>query len=108
MSMPAISYTVTGTGTSPVYATDHFQSQFNVGLAVTISATATFSVQYTLDDIMADGYNPATGTWWTMSNFSSLSASTAGNFTIPCRGIRLNVTASTGSVTIQIQQAGER
>ena len=108
MSMPAISWTVTGTGTSPIYGVDNFQAPFNVGIGCTISATATYSVQYTFDDIQADGYVASSGTWFTSSDFSSATTSKAASFTIPCRGIRLNVSASTGSVTIQIQQAGER
>ena len=106
--MPAISWTVTGTGTSPIYGVDNFQAPFNVGIGVSISATATYSVQYTFDDIQADNYVPASGTWFTSSDFSAISAAKGASFTIPCRGIRLNVSASTGSVTIQIQQAGER
>ena len=107
MSMGSRIYTVTGTGTSPIYAADNFQATFNIGLAATISATATFTVQYTLDDIFAEGYNPATGTWWPVTNFNAISTNTAGNMTVPCRGLRLNVSASTGSVTLQIQQSGE-
>jgi hypothetical protein len=106
--MPNVSYTVTGTGTSSVYNTDFFQAPFNVGLGATISATATYTVQFTFDDVTADGYVPANGTWFTEATFGTASTSKAISFTIPCRGIRLNVSASTGSVTLQVQQAGER
>lgn len=108
MSMTAISYKVTGIGVSPVYACDNFQAPFNIGIGCTISATATYSVEYTFDDILADGYVASSGTWFTASDFSSVTTSKAASFTIPCRGIRLNVSASTGSVTMQVQQAGER
>mgnify|MGYP006289456333 CR=1 FL=1 len=108
MSMPATSWTVTGTGTSPIYACDHFQAPFNVGIGCTISATATYSVQFTFDDIMSDTFSAGSATWFTASDFSAVSTSKAASFTIPCRGIRLNVSASTGSVTMQVQQAGER
>lgn len=108
MSMPAINYTVTGIGVSPIFAADHFQSPFNIGVGVTVSATATYTVQYTFDDIMADGYVPASGTWFTDATFGTATATKSAAMIIPCRGVRLNVSASTGSVTIQIQQAGER
>lgn len=107
MAFPNISYTVTGAGTSAIFACDNFQAPFNVGYGTTISATATYSLQFTFDDITADGYNPASGTWFTISGTSG-STAVSGSFTIPCRGIRLNVSASTGSVTVFLQQAGER
>jgi len=107
MTMPNISYTVTGAGTSPVYACDNFQAPFNIGYGTTISATATFKLEYTFDDVQADGYSAASGTWFTMSGTSG-STAVSGSFTIPCRGIRLNVSASTGSMTLYVQQAGSR
>jgi len=103
-----ISYTVTGTGTSAIFAVDNYQAPFNIGLGATVSATATYTVQFTFDDITANGYVAANGTWFTEATFGTASTSTAISFTIPCRGIRLNVSASTGSVTLQVQQAGER
>lgn len=108
MSMPAVSWTVTGIGTSPIYACDHFQAPFNVGIGCTITGTATYSVQFTFDDIMADDFVAGSATWFTASDFSAVTATKAASFTIPCRGLRLNVSASTGSVKFQVQQAGER
>lgn len=107
MSMPNISYTVTGAGTSPVYACDNFIMNFNVGYGTTISATATFKLEYTFDDIQAEGYNPSTGTWFTVTGTSG-STAVSGSFTIPCRGMRLNVSASTGTMTVFFQQSGAR
>lgn len=108
MSLPVVSWTVTGAGTSPVFACDHFQAPFNVGVGVTISATATYTVEFTFDDVMANGWTPATGVWFTDATFGTATAKKAASLTIPCRGIRLNVSASTGTATISIQQAGER
>lgn len=107
MSMPNISYTVTGAGTSPVYACDNFVAPFNVGYGTTISATATYSLQFTFDDVQAEGFSAGSATWFTVSGTSG-STAVSGSFTIPCRGIRLNVSASTGSVTVYLQQAGAR
>lgn len=106
--MPNVSWTVTGAGTSPVFACDHFQAPFNVGVGVTLSATATYTVEFTFDDVMADGWTPSTGVWFTDTSFGTATAKKAISFTIPCRGMRLNVSASTGSATIYFQQAGER
>ena len=107
MSMPNVAFTVAGAGTSPVYACDNFMAPFNIGYGTTISATATFKLEYTFDDVQADNYNPATGTWFTVTGTSG-STAVSGAFTIPCRGMRLNVSASTGSMTVYFQQAGAR
>lgn len=107
MALPNISYTVSGAGTSPIFACDNFQAPFNVGYGTTISATATFKLEYTFDDITADNFNASTATWFTITGTAG-STAVSNSFTIPCRGIRLNVSASTGSMTVYFQQAGER
>lgn len=101
--MRRIVNTVSGVANSPVLPLDHRAQVFNVGIAVTISATATYNVQYTLDDI----YNSAiTPTWFTIpAPFTAATANASGNLTIPCAAIRLNVTASTGTATITLIQA---
>lgn len=100
------SLTKTGTGRSGICVVDDFQTPFNIGIAVSISATATFTVEYSLDDPTAAGYDPATAAWFVAPGFTSGSAAVAGALTIPCRAISLNVSASTGSVTAKIVQAG--
>jgi hypothetical protein len=98
--------TKSGTGRSAICVVDDFQTPFNVGVAVSISATATFTVEYSLDDPNAAGYSPATANWYVAPGFTSGSAAIAGAITIPCRAICVNVSASTGSVTAKIVQAG--
>jgi hypothetical protein len=108
MAMPTVSYTVTGVGTSPIYAVNNFGVPVNIGLGLTVSATATYTIQITFDDITADGYVASSGTWFTETGFGTATTSKYGLLTTPCRGVRLNVSASSGSVTMQVQQAGER
>jgi hypothetical protein len=98
--------TKSGTGRSAICVVDDFQTPFNVGVAVSISATATFTVEYSLDDPNAAGYSPATANWYVAPGFTSGSAAIAGAITIPCRAVCVNVSASTGSVTAKIVQAG--
>jgi len=98
--------TKTGTGRSGICVLDDFQTPFNVGIAVSISATATFTVEYSLDDPNAAGYSPSTAAWFVAPGFTSGSAAIAGAFTIPCRAICVNVSANTGTVTANIVQAG--
>ena len=108
MALPIVSYTVTGAGTSAVIGLDNLANPFNVGIGVDISATATYTVEFTFDDVSADGFSAGSATWFTDTGFGSASADKAISFTIPCRGVRLNVSASTGTATIYVQQAGRR
>ncbi|MGH9439961.1 MAG: hypothetical protein ACRD22_19295 [Terriglobia bacterium] len=94
---------VTGIGISKIIPTDHYQAPFNLSLAVDISATATYNVEYTLDDI-SSGQAPAT--WYSVPNFGALSAAKQGQLTQPCTAVRLNVTASTGTATLRGMQSG--
>jgi hypothetical protein len=98
--------TKTGTGRSAICVVDDFQTPFNVGVAVTLSATATFTVEYSLDDPNAEGYSAGSASWFVAPGFTSGSAAIAGALTIPCRAICLNVSANTGTVTAKIVQAG--
>ena len=108
MALPIVSYTVTGTGTSSVINLDSLANPFNVGIGVDISATAAYTVEYTFNDVSSDSFTAGTATWFTDTSFGSATADKAISFTIPCRGVRLNVSASTGSATIYVQQAGRR
>lgn len=98
--------TKTGTGRSSICVVDDFQTPFNIGIAATISATATFTIEYSLDDPNADGYSAASAAWFVVPGFTSGSAAVAGALTIPCRAICINVSANTGTVTANIVQAG--
>lgn len=98
--------TKTGTGRSAICVVDDFQTPFNIGVAVALSSTATFTVEYSLDDPNAVGYSAAAASWYVAPGFTSGSAAIAGAITIPCRAICLNVSANAGTVTAKIVQAG--
>jgi hypothetical protein len=108
MAFPIVSATVTGAGTSAVFALDNMANPFNVGIGVDISATAAYTVQFTFEDVSSDTFNASTAVWFTDTQFGSATADKAISFTTPCRGVRLNVSASTGTATIYVQQAGRR
>lgn len=108
MSFPVIIRSVTGVGTSAVHVPDTFQTPFNIGLGCVVTGTVTFSVEHTFEDVFSPTFNPATATWFANSGLSSKSANADGNYAYPVNGIRLNVTAGTGSVTLYILQAGAR
>lgn len=100
--MRRVVQTVTGVANSPAIPLDHRAQVFNVGIEVTVSATATYNVQWTMDDI----YSSTPPTWFTLpAPFSAATANAIGGLTTPASAIRLNVTASTGSATITVLQA---
>ena len=104
--MKLTTITATGVSRSNVCAVDDFQTPFNIGIGAKLTGTATFNIEYSFDDPMADGYTAAGATWYVASGFSALSATTGGAFTVPCKAISINITANTGSVTATIVQAG--
>lgn len=102
--MTPISVSRTGVGRSVVRALDNFTDPFNVGLYYVVTGTATFSLELTPDD-PSDG-TPTT--WLATSALTGLSASGVQQLVIPARGISINITSGTGSVTLYILQAGLR
>jgi hypothetical protein len=102
--MNPIILTKTGTGRSTLYAADSFQNPFNVGLVITVSGTATFNIEISMDNPMVE--TPTT--WAAATGFSALSASTVGSLTIPCHAISVNITSGSGTVTANLVQAGVR
>lgn len=103
--MTPITISKTGTGRSAVAVPDSFQNPFNVGMQVTVTGTATFNIELTMDDPMVD---PTNAVWSVANGFSALSASTTASMTIPNHGVSINITAGTGTVTINMVQAGMR
>lgn len=75
---------------------------FSVGMAVVISGTATYTVQFTFDDPNA----PVT--WFNSTDTAvvNATASAMSNISFPVRAVRLSVAAVTGSVTLTLVQAG--
>ncbi|UOF80361.1 hypothetical protein [Caudoviricetes sp.] len=103
--MTPITISQTGTGRSAIVVPDSFQKPFNVGIQLSLSGTATFSVEVTMDDAMN---TPASAVWSAVTGLSALTAGTVASMTIPCHGLSINVTSGTGTVTAKIVQAGVR
>ena len=97
--MRRITKTVSGVGTSPTLPMDYRAQVFNVGFGCEVTGTVTYSVQHTFDDI----YNPAiTPVWFNHAFVNGVTTSMDGNYAFPIAAMRLNITAGTGSVTINI------
>jgi hypothetical protein len=91
----------TGVGSSSALVMNTNCTPFNVGFGVTVSGTVTYSVQHTFDD-------PAIGftTWFSHPTIAAKSDNQDGNYAFPVTGIKLLVTAGTGSATMNLVQAG--
>jgi hypothetical protein len=100
--MRPIVVTTTGISTSSTAVMDHYQSPFNVGMGVVVTAPATYTIQHTFDDVLNASVTP---TWFNHPTLSG-SSSADGNYAFPVRGIRINQTAGAGSVALTIIQAG--
>jgi hypothetical protein len=102
--MTPVTISKTNTGRSTIIASDSFQTPFNVGLIVTVTGTATYNIEISMDDPML-----ATPTVWAApTGFSGLTASANGSITVPHHALSINITSGTGTVTAYIVQAGVR
>ena len=104
--MKAITLTATGVAATAVAALNLNVSPFNVGFGVAVTGTVTYTVQHTFDDVYAAGFAPASATWYNHPTVVTQSASADGNYAFPVRGVRVNITAGTGSVIATLLQAG--
>jgi hypothetical protein len=95
-------------GRSEVIVVDDFQTPFNVGLAAKITAgSPTFSIQYSLDDPLASGYDKDTALWFSVTGLSGVSANSSAALTVPCRAVCIYMApAQTGTVELKTVQAG--
>lgn len=91
---------------SGVYPPDNYTSPFNVAISVRVSAPATYTVQYTFDNVFASGYNPATGNWVDHPQLTGQTTTKDSNIAYPVTGIRIKQTAGSGSVVCTMIQAG--
>jgi hypothetical protein len=103
--MRPVVLSITGVGTSNPYAVDTYISPSNMGLAVIVTGTITYKVQYTFDDIFAQNYQASSGNWF---DHPTLVGSASGNSNIAyaVTGIRLLTSAGSGTATLTIIQAG--
>lgn len=91
----------TGVGSSSALVMNTNQTPFNVGFGVTVSGTVTYTVQHTFDD-------PGVGftTWFSHPTIFDETTNQDGNYAFPVTGIKLLVTAGSGTATMNLVQAG--
>lgn len=88
---------------------NNYSSPFNVGVGCDLSAggSATYTVQYTYDDVFSPTFVPASASWFDLTGITAQTADKDGAITAPCTAVRLNVTVwASGTVTMTVIQAG--
>ena len=99
-----VSQTAAGsTGTIPLNVN---VNPFNIGIAVVVSGTVNYTVQYTFDNVWSATYNSATATWFNHASLAAQTTSQTGNFAFPVAGMRLTVNSGSGTATMTVIQAG--
>jgi hypothetical protein len=91
----------TGVGSSDALVMNTNISPFNVGFGVVATGTVDYTVQHTFDD-------PAVGftTWFSHPTVAAQTSGADGNYAFPVTGIKVLVNSGTGSVTMNVIQAG--
>lgn len=102
--------TITATGISGPHNLDSSIGPFAVAIQVYVpgGVTATYSVEYTLDElVLQDNTANPNVRWTTDPQFPIGTAATAtGNYIVPVSAVRVNVaTLSGGSIELKIRQA---
>jgi hypothetical protein len=91
----------TGTGSTDSIVINTNVTPINVGFAVVVDGTVNYTVQFTLDD-------PASGfsTWFDDATVAAKTGNESGSISFPITGIKALVNSGTGSVTMNVVQAG--
>lgn len=99
--MKVQSVSKTGVGSSPSLVMNTNISPFNVGFGAVATGTVNYTVQHTFDD-------PAVGftTWYSHPTVAGQTANADGNYAFPVTGIKVLVNSGSGTVTLNLVQAG--
>ena len=92
----------TGVGSSDTIPMNLDSTPFNVGFGVVVTGTVTYTVQHTFD-------NPWTTTspvWFDHPTVAGEIANADGNYAFPVAGIKVVVTAGSGTAQLTVIQAG--
>ena len=108
--MRPVRYTLANAAVDPqigaVIPMDIYIAPFSVSIQADVTGAATYTVEYTLDDIWAPGYNPATGHWIPLVGMTDATADANTFLVSPVTGVRARQTAGAGSVALTVIQAG--
>lgn len=97
-----------GAKATPVIPLDIYLTPFNVSLQVTVVGAATYTVEFTNDDVFAVGYDPdgATANWTPLDGQTDAIANANSTLISPVTAVRMRQTLGDGSTTLRVVQAG--
>ncbi len=101
-----MSISTSGVSVSDIAGLCHYIAPFSVSVFATVTGTATFSLEYTCDNIQAAAFNPATANWQEHPQMTDATISGFVEFTAFTTAVRLNQSAGAGSVAAKVTQAG--
>ena len=101
--MRPVRITQSGVGDTVVIPLERYNPSFNVGITVTVTGTVTYTVQSTSDNPFDSTITPE---WADHPTLVGLTVKGDGNYAFLVAGVRLRVTAGTGTATITVNQTG--
>lgn len=105
--MKSVSLSTSGVSVSGIYAPNANCTPVSIEVAIVVTGAATYTLQYTLDDVYSPTFSAATATWFTHPTLAAGQTTTKdAQFTWPVKGIRVNQTVGAGSTAIVVLQAG--
>lgn len=106
--MRPIYQTVVGIASSLPVSIDHYISPCQLSLTGLVGTGApNFSIEYTVDDIWAKTFDPATAIWLPITGATGVLIDTSLQFNIPATAVRLINTVAATSVQFIVIQAGQ-
>lgn len=92
---------------SPVVPLDLYLTPFNVTLQCIVNGVATYSVEWTNDDVFSPTFDPNTANWFAAAaNLTGATTNQVGTLQAPVTAVRVRTTAGAGSVSMRVTQAG--
>lgn len=93
--------TLISPGTSNWIPVDFYKLPFMISMAVTVTGSATASVEYTLDDVWDPAVTPVA---YQVTGMNAITSNTHGVVDFPVRAVRLTAGPVSGSATLTILQ----
>lgn len=95
-----------GAVTTNIVALDTFATQFQTSIGCAVTGTANYTVQYTLDNVLANGYTPSSGTWYDITALAAKSATLSAYVDYPVTAVKMVQNSGNGSVVMTVLQTG--
>lgn len=95
-----------GAVTSNIVALDTFSTQFQTTIGCAVTGTANYTVQYTLDNVLVDGYVPTSGTWYNITDLTTKTGTLSAILDYPVSAVKMVQNSGNGSVVMTVLQTG--